>query len=65
MMTDDRVSDTNWFFVYLHNHLDIFVSEVNESIADISTDLPCLCDLKNMGQLPIQPVLGGTVVCVL
>ena len=28
-----------------------------ESIADIPTELPCLCDLENLGQLPVQEVI--------
>ena len=31
-----------------------------ESTADIFTELPCLGDLENPGQLPIQGVLRGT-----
>ena len=32
--------------------------EVRESIADISTELPCLGDLENPGRLPVQQVLA-------
>ena len=35
----------------------IYVSEVEESIFDIPTELPCLGDLENPGQLPVQEVL--------
>ena len=49
----------SYFFVSLHNLFDIYVFEVKESIVDISTELPCLDDLKNPGQLPVQQVLGG------
>ena len=38
----------------------IYVFEVEESIADISTELPCLSDLGNPDQIPVQEVLGGT-----
>ena len=40
-------------------------SEVKKSIADIPTELPCLSDLENPGQLPVQEVLKGTDDCVL
>ena len=53
------------FFVHSHNHFDIYVFEVKESIADISTELPYLGDLENLGQLAVQQVLGGTGDCVL
>ena len=43
----------------------IHVFVVRESIADISTELPCLGDLENPGRLPVQQVLGGTGDCVL
>ena len=38
--------------------------EVRESIADISTELPCLGDLESPGRLPVQQVLGGSGDCV-
>ena len=47
------------------NFLTIHVFGVKESIADISTELPCLGDLENPGRLPVQHVLGGTGDCVL
>ena len=43
----------------------INVFEVNESNADIPTELPCLGDLEKPGQLPVQEVLEGTDNCVL
>ena len=52
-------------FVSSHNIIEIYVLEVKESISDISTELPCLGDLKNPGQLPVQEVLDGTDDCVL
>ena len=52
--TDDRV------LMDFHHFFTIHVFEVKESIADISTELPCLGDLGNPGQLPVQEVLGGT-----
>ena len=45
--------------------LTIHVFGVKESIADISTELPCLGDLENPGRLPVQHVFGGTGDCVL
>ena len=33
---------------------------VKEFIADIPTELPCLGDLVNPGQFPVQEVLEGT-----
>ena len=47
------------------NFLTIHVFGVEESIADISTELPRLGDLENPGRLPVQHVLGGTGECVL
>ena len=47
------------------NFLTSHVSGVKESIADISTELPCLGDLENSDRLPVQHVLGGTGDCVL
>ena len=47
------------------NFLTIHVFGVKESIADISTELPCLGDLGKPGRLPVQHVLGGTGECVL
>ena len=51
-----------WWFCLMNflNFHTIHVFEVRESIADISTELPCLGDLENPGRLPVQPVLGGT-----
>ena len=40
-----------------HSFFFIYVFEVKESIFDIPTELPCLGDLKNLGQLPVQEVL--------
>ena len=39
------------------NFFPIYVFEVKESIAGIPTELPCLSDLENQGQLPVQEVL--------
>ena len=46
--------------MYFHNFFSIYVFEVKESIADIPIELPCLGDLENSGQLPVQEVLRGT-----
>ena len=56
-----------WWFCLINfwNFHTIHVFEVRESIADISTELPCLGDLENPGRLPVQHVLGGTGDCVL
>ena len=41
-----------------HNVFTIYVFEVDESISDIPTELPCSgVDLENPGQLPVQEVL--------
>ena len=39
------------------NFFTIYVFGVRESIADIPTELSCLRDLKNAGQLPVREVL--------
>ena len=48
-----------WWFclIIFWNFHTIYVFEVRESIADISTELPCLGDLENPGRLPVQHVL--------
>ena len=46
--TDDFVL---WIF---HNFFSIYVFEVKESISDITTELSCLGDLENLGQLAVQ-----------
>ena len=56
---DDSVLWNFWNFYTIH------VIEVRESIADISTELPCLDNLENPGKLPVQDVIGGTGECVL
>ena len=48
-----------------HNFFSIYVFKVKESIADIPSELLCLGDLENPGQLPVQEVLEGTDDCVL
>ena len=47
------------------NFHTIRVSEVRDSIDDISTELPCLGNLENPDKLPVQDLLGGTGECVL
>ena len=47
-----------------HNFFSIYVFGVKESIADIPTELPCLDDFENLGQLPVWEVLWGTDDCV-
>ena len=40
-----------------HNFDTVYVFKVEEFIADISTELPCLRDLENPSQLPVREVL--------
>ena len=40
-----------------HNFDTVYVFKVEESIADISNELSCLCDLENPSQLPVREVL--------
>ena len=40
-----------------HNFDTVRVFKVDASIADISTELPCLRDLENPSQLPVPEVL--------
>ena len=56
-----------WWFCLMNfrNFHTIRVFEIRESIADISTELPCLSDLENPGKLPVQDVLKDTGECVL
>ena len=56
-----------WWFCLMNfwNFHTIHIFEIRESIADISTELPCLGNLENLGKLPVQDVLGGTGECVL
>ena len=51
-------------FVSSHNLSEIYVFEVKKSISDIPTELPCLGDLENPGQLPVHGVLEGTDDCM-
>ena len=55
-----------WWFCLLNfwHFFTILDFEVEESIADIPTELPCSGDLENPGQLPVQEVLRGTEDCV-
>ena len=48
-----------WWFCRINfwNFFSIHVFEVKKSIVDIPTELPCLGDLENLGQLPVQKVL--------
>ena len=56
-----------WWYCLINcwNFQTIHVFEVRESIADISTELPCLSYLENLGQLPVQGYLKGTDNCIL
>ena len=40
-----------------HNFYIVYVYKVEESIADIPTELPRLSDLENPSQLPVREVL--------
>ena len=56
-------------FEGLYNFLPVLhVFEVKESISDILTELPCLCNLENLGQLqvllPILALIVDTVALV-
>ena len=44
--------------IWIYDSLYVFEGE--ESIFDIISELPCLGDLENPGQLPVQEVLEGT-----
>ena len=54
-----------WFCLMNFWHFStIHVFEVEESIADILTELLCSGNLENPGELPVQVVLRGTEDCV-
>ena len=53
-----------WWYCLI-NCWNFHVFEVRESIADISTELPCLIYLENLGQLPVHGYLKGTDNCIL
>ena len=40
-----------------HNIDTVHVFKVEESIADMFTDLPCLRNLENLSKLPVREVL--------
>ena len=42
------------------NFFSLYVFEVGEFLSDIPTELPCLGDFENLGQLPVLEVLEGT-----
>ena len=48
-----------WWFCLMNfqNFFSIHVSEVKKSTVDTLTELPCLGEVKNSGQLPVQVVL--------
>ena len=52
-----------WWFCLINFWIffTIYVFEVKESIADIPSELPCLGDLNNLDQIPIQEWLRGRV----
>ena len=49
--------------IWIYDNLYVFKGK--EFIFDIITELPCLGDLENPNQLPVQEVLEGTDDCVL
>ena len=50
-----------WFCLMIfRNFWTIYVFDVREFISDIHTELPCLCDLENSSELPVQEVLEST-----
>ena len=59
--------DRYWWYCLINfwNFHTIHVFDVRESNADISTELPCLSYLENLGQLPVQGYLEGTDDCIL
>ena len=53
---------TRYWWLYLidiHNFSNVYVFEVNYSIVDIPTELPCSGNLENPSQLPVLEVLEG------
>ena len=42
-----------------HSFFTVYVLKVTESISDIHTELPCLDDLENLGQLLVREVRNG------
>ena len=49
--------------IWIYDSFYVFKGE--ESIFDLITELPCLGDFGNPGQLPVQEVLESTDDCVL
>ena len=51
-----------WWFCLINfwNFFTIHVFKVKESIVDIPTELPCLVDSENLGQLPVRELPKGT-----
>ena len=58
--SDSRGIQRYWWLCLINFHyfFTIYVFEVKESIAVIPTELSCYGDLKRLGQLPVQEVLG-------
>ena len=59
--------DRYWWYCLINfwNFHTIHVFEVRESNAYISTELPCLSNLENLGQFPVQGYLEGTDDCIM
>ena len=54
---NDLASSANSVIAKIWIYDNLYVFEGKESIFDIITELPCLDDLENPGQLPVQEVL--------
>ena len=65
MEKNDLAGFANSVITKIRIHDSFYVFEDEESIFDIITKLPCLGDLENPDQLPVQEVLEGTDDCVL
>ena len=68
LTSDSTHTQRYWWMCLIDfwNCFTIHVFEVRESIADISTELPCLGNLEKLGQIPsIQGWLEGTDDCIL
>ena len=65
MEKNDLAGFANSVITKIRIHDSFHVFEGGKSIFDIITKLPCLGDLENPGQLPVQEVLEGTDDCVL
>ena len=65
MEKNDLAGFANSVITKIQIYDSFYVFEGKESIFDTMTELSCLGDLENPGQLPVQEVLEGTDDCVL